>query len=235
MNDMSQSAGPGLRERKKAQTREAIVAAALDLFERKGYDATTIDEIADAADVSPRTFFRYFDSKVEVVMDHKGDDDDLLDRLQERPAEESPIQAMCAVMCDELSRLVEDNTLFVRQMRLMLNTPSLHALAREHFNEHEQDILTECARRLDLPTSDLRAHVVASALSNTIWTVVSLWVAEEGSPERLLEMITDACALLSSGLDPRDTVRNPLEPSMRSRRSGLPRARGRPGRRSRRS
>lgn len=196
--------GPSLRERKKAQTREAIIAAAIDLFERKGYDATTIDEIAEAADVSPRTFFRYFDSKVEVIMEHKEDpSDDLGTRLAERPAEESPIEAMCNVMCEALGQMVEENPLFVRQMRVMLGTPSLHALAREHFNEHEAEFVDEIARRLDLPQDDLRVHVIASALSNTIWTVVSRWVAESGSPERLLEMIEDSCRLLSSGLDPR--------------------------------
>jgi AcrR family transcriptional regulator len=196
--------GPSLRERKKAQTREAIIAAAIDLFERKGYDATTIDEIAEAADVSPRTFFRYFDSKVEVVMEHKdGDEDNLGRRLAERPDEESPVEAMCNVMSEALGQLVQENPLFVRQMRVMLGTPSLHALARDHFNEHNDEIVDECARRLDLPEDDLRVHVVASAMTNTIWTVVSCWVAESGSPERLLEMIEESCRLLSSGLDPR--------------------------------
>lgn len=196
--------GPSLRERKKAQTRTAIVAAAIDLFERKGYDATTIDDIAEAADVSPRTFFRYFDSKVEVVMEQRKDpSNDLGAQLADRPAEESPIEALCNVMCDALGRLVEDNPLFVRQMRVMLGTPTLHALAREHFNEHEHEFVDEVARRLDLPEDDLRVHVIAAALSNMIWTVVSRWVAESGSPERLLEMITQSCSLLASGLDTR--------------------------------
>jgi transcriptional regulator GlxA family with amidase domain len=83
---------PGLRERKKARTREAIVDAALALFERKGFDATTIEDIAAAADVSPRTFFRYFDSKVDLVLAKNHEKNHGLGELiAERPADEGPV------------------------------------------------------------------------------------------------------------------------------------------------
>ena len=203
---MTETAVPGLRERKKQQTRDAIIGAALDLFERQGYDATTVEEIAEAADISPRTFFRYFDSKVDVVMDkHERDSDDFAGRLAIRPAHEGPIEAMRQVISAELGQVVKENPLFVRQMRLMLRTPSLHALAREHFHEHEAEIVHDVAERLHLPEEDLRVHVIAAALGNTIWAVVGRWVDEDSPPERLAEMIDEACTMLSTGLDIKPT------------------------------
>jgi AcrR family transcriptional regulator len=193
--------GTGLRARKKAQTRDAIVVAAVDLFERKGYDATTIEEIAEAADVSPRTFFRYFDSKVEVIMSPKDERDEFGQQLSTRPAEEGPVEAMRQVIRTSLGAFLAEDPLFVRQMRVMLGTSSLHAIAREHFNEHEADMAREFAKRLGVAEDDLRAHVIASAVGNTIWTVVSRWVAEDSSPQRLLEMIDEACRMLASGFD----------------------------------
>jgi AcrR family transcriptional regulator len=192
---------PGLRERKKAQTREAILEAALDLFERKGYDATTIEEIAEAADVSPRTFFRYFDSKVDVVMRTKDESEDAGLRIGDRPPEEGPVEATRQVMRATLGAIVAEDPAFIRQMRVMLGTPALQAIAREHFNEHHDEMTVDFADRMGVAKDDLRAHVVASVVANTIWTVVSRWVADGGTPDDLLTMIDEACDLLATGID----------------------------------
>jgi AcrR family transcriptional regulator len=84
-----------LRERKKAAAESALQKAALDLFEQKGYDATTIEEIVAEADVSRRTFFRYFGSKEEVVFKGTSEDLEVLRRLvRERPKDESDLAAV---------------------------------------------------------------------------------------------------------------------------------------------
>lgn len=194
----------GLRERKKARTRDAIAAAAVDLFESKGYDATTVDEIAKAADVSPRTFFRYFDSKVEVIMGRKGldgEDDDLAVRLGTRPPDEGPVEATRQVLREELVGALTADPLLVRQIRIMLGTPSLQAIAREHFNEHHDDMAADFAARMGVEEGDYRAHIVASAVGNTMWTVVAHWVADGGDGQTLVAMLDEAFTLLATGLD----------------------------------
>src|SRR5271165_4994463 len=83
----------GLRERKKARTRAAILQEALRLFHEQGYAATTVEQIAAAAEVSPSTFFRYFPTKEDVVLQ---DDYDalLLEAFEAQPADLNPIQAL---------------------------------------------------------------------------------------------------------------------------------------------
>src|SRR5271154_4796427 len=97
MTGMTEEPGSsgGLRERKKARTRAAIREHALRLFREQGYDATTVDQIADAADVSPSTFFRYFPTKEDVVLQ---DDVDVLalGAFEAQPAGLTPVAAFRA-------------------------------------------------------------------------------------------------------------------------------------------
>jgi AcrR family transcriptional regulator len=93
----------GLRERKKQRTREAIVDAALRLFDERGFEQTTIADIAEAADIAPRTFFGYFPSKEDVVFaDFPEQLEALSRRLRERDEDETAIDALRAVIRDAL-------------------------------------------------------------------------------------------------------------------------------------
>ncbi|HMM48746.1 MAG TPA: TetR family transcriptional regulator, partial [Miltoncostaeaceae bacterium] len=101
---------PGLRERKKVRTRRRIEAAALELFARDGFDATTVEQIAAAADISARTFFHYFPTKEDVVLaDYAERLGRLLAVLEGRPPDEAPWeslrQALRAVASDQEEKL----------------------------------------------------------------------------------------------------------------------------------
>ena len=190
-----------LRERKKARTREAIIGAALTLFEQKGYDATTLDDIAAAADVSTRTFFRYFESKLDLVMARRDTKhEDLGPQLAARPAEEPILDAMRAVLRAELDEQLAD-PLVLREFQVMLTTPSLRNLARDHFYEEEATIIEAVAMRLGLAEDDLRAHIIASMIAGALWSTVNRWVAEGAEIDRLWPMLDDAFNVLGAGLD----------------------------------
>ncbi|HSP03694.1 MAG TPA: TetR family transcriptional regulator, partial [Acidimicrobiales bacterium] len=79
----------GLRERKKRDRRRQIEDVAIELFEQQGFDATTIEQIAAAAEIAPRTFFSYFETKDDVVLaDYADRLGRILDELDQRPADE---------------------------------------------------------------------------------------------------------------------------------------------------
>lgn len=193
-------AAHGLRERKKARTRDAIIDAALDLFERNGYDATTVEDIAAAAEVSPRTFFRYFESKLDLIMARSGDKHEGLGpSIAARPAEESLLEAVRHAMRDDLEHQLAD-PLVVREIQVMLTEPSLRNLAREHFDEEEAGMVAAVADRLGLDVDDLAAHIATGMIASTLWTTVNRWTAAGAEVERLEPMLDEAFALLESGL-----------------------------------
>jgi hypothetical protein len=191
----------GLRQRKKQQTREALIDCAVDLFEQQGYDTTTIEEIAAAANVSPRTFFRYFDSKMELIRAPKPDHDTLEELVGARPASEGPVTAIHRVIGEMVGRELLGDDRSVRLMRVMLTTPSLRAAAMEHFQEHQAELARACARRLGVGEDELRPQVVAAAVGTTIWTVVDRWVDQGAATESLMPMLDDAFALLRAGME----------------------------------
>src|SRR6202142_2037697 len=119
----------GLRERKKARTRAAIQDHALRLFHERGYDATTVEQIAEAAEVSPSTFFRYFPTKEDVVA-YDALDPLVMAAWRAQPADMKPIAAMRKAMWDVFASMDRTN---VEEMmgrgRLLFGQPELRQAA----------------------------------------------------------------------------------------------------------
>src|SRR5215208_3551950 len=117
----------GLRERKKAQTRQALTAAAIRLsIERGSPDRVTVEEISEAAEVSPRTFFNYFSSKEDAIL---GVDPErraaLRAELELRPEEESPVEALRAAVLAGVDDFDENGELWAQRLQLVREHPAL--------------------------------------------------------------------------------------------------------------
>lgn len=168
---MDVSEEPGLRERKKVRTRETVRREAFRLFELNGYAQTTVDQIAEAADVSPRTFFRYFPTKESVLFN-----DDLLSPIIEAflvaPAELSPVAAYRHAAAEVFSAMAgPDYDYLIARQRLLYSLPEAKgALWNEHVGAIR--LLTAAiAERLDRPADDYQMRVTAGAIIGVFMAV----------------------------------------------------------------
>ena len=154
----------GLRERKKEQTRRTIEDAAFRLFAERGFQATTVADIADAADVAPRTFFAYFPSKEDVLFaDFDETFDALAARLRGRPADESTFDALRAWLTGLLPDLEADEQREAIRHRLCSEYESLAAHERHLMARFEAIIAESVAADLGDAPTDLRPRMIAAA------------------------------------------------------------------------
>jgi AcrR family transcriptional regulator len=186
------SAVVGLRERKKARTREALRDAAMALFTRQGFDRTTVEEIAEACEVSPRTFFRYFPTKEDVLF---ADADDrrgiLLAVLADRPADEPPVVALHAAMRALASDYRHDRAELVARFKVVDGSPQLQAYKAEHQHGWEAAVVDALEQRpvvgAPVPRDELQ---LLAALGTAAFRVsVDVWVADPFAPE--LDVLLD--------------------------------------------
>lgn len=191
----------GLRERKKAQTRETIVRCAMQLFDERGFDATTIADIAEAADIAPRTFFGYFPSKEAVVFfDFEDDFASFAAHLRGRPEGQTAFEALRAWIVDLIRLAEEDDGMERRRRRLIADTPALDAHDRANMSRFHE-VLTECvADDLGVPADSLRASMVSAA---SIAALESLREVHEGGSggDHALAVMDEALVFLQGGLD----------------------------------
>ncbi|MFH9420664.1 TetR family transcriptional regulator [Streptomyces sp. NPDC017529] len=187
----------GLRERKKQRTRDALIRSALELFTAHGYEETTIDEIAEAVDVSQRTFFRYFASKEEVVFAvQEMVEARFMEELERRPSAEVPLEALRnAVLTswDEIGdaiRTVIPLELHMRTYRMIESTPALVAAHLRRYSELEEQIARLVARREGLDVAaDPRPRVVVAAFSGVMRVAGKVWgEGEDVSVESIREI-----------------------------------------------
>lgn len=185
-----------LRERKKLRTQKAIQEQALRLFTTQGFAATTVEDIAAAAEVSPSTFYRYFPTKEAVAFWDQWDLA-IVDALLARPAEEEPIDSLRKALVDLLPEaLRHEEDLIRRRVALIRSEPGLRAHQAEETERGAAMLCDAFARRAGASAPDLRTQVAVSAFLAAVMVAMSAWADDGGD---LRELVAEAVDVLDRG------------------------------------
>lgn len=191
----------GRRERKKRETREALRAAALRLVAERGLEHVTVEEIADAVDVTSRTFFNHFASKEDAVV---GPDPRRLEQLREslssRPLEETPLQMLEAALCAETEAMTQHQDEHLLRQRLVRENPKLIPRRLAAFGEFERVLVEAVAARIGAdPDRDLYPTLVAGAALAALRASLRVWRIDKDAAD-LGGLVRTAFAALTDGL-----------------------------------
>jgi AcrR family transcriptional regulator len=169
----------GLRERKKQQTKERLIGAALRLFRDRGYEGATVESIAEQAEVSVTTFFRYFDSKEDVFLEgHRA----IIDRVEAAIRERSPGVSVIAALRGTIVEILRAQPeLEIRdepQHKDLDAVPELRERIREHEEQIRGAISDAYAEQLGVPVDDMRPRLLAGAVLSAIDSARSAWLED---------------------------------------------------------
>jgi AcrR family transcriptional regulator len=183
----------GLRERKKEATREALHEAALRLAVQRGPDRVTIDDIADAASVSRRTFSNYFGSKDEALLYRdQSRMRTLLELIRARPERESAWTALTNAAFELYALVGDRDPTWLAQTRLVRRHPSLAGYQVAAYAALERDLAEQLAGRLPPdPWLELRARLMAAGYLSTLRITLQTWLDRTSGP-RLPEVLREA-------------------------------------------
>lgn len=191
----------GLRERKKRERRRCIEAAAIDLFEANGFDATTTDDIAARADIAPRTFFYYFSTKEDVVLaDYAARLERITSELARRPLTEAPWMALRAAFVDVAADYIDQHDELVRRFVIIADSPSVYARSLQLQAGWEDAIAAVLATREGGGTDEIGPRLMASAALACMRSALRHWPLS-GHQNVLPELVETCFDRLAEGLD----------------------------------
>jgi AcrR family transcriptional regulator len=192
----------GLRERKKEKTRQALIRSASRQFAKKGFEGVTVEDIAGACDVSPRTFFRYFGSKEDVLFAAADAQRvHLMNVLAAQPADVPPLRALQAAVLEVAADYESQRDAILLRHRIVSATPSLTSRVAERHHCWESAVIAELRRSgrgADMPELTLRLSVAAATTALRVAT--ELWVEGDGEGD-LRALLSSALDTLRTGLD----------------------------------
>ena len=191
---------PGLRERKKLQTRLRIEAAALELFGRDGFDGTTVEDIASAADIATRTFFYYFPTKEDVVLaDYAARLERIVGQLGQRPDSEAPWAALRASFLVVAADYDTERQALISRFRIMAATPAVYARSLQLQAGWEDALASALAPRMGCGAEDLGPRLLASAALSAMRSSQRHWIAT-GQQLSLPTLVESCFDQLATGL-----------------------------------
>ena len=192
---------PGLRERKKQQTRERIARVALQLFAERGYEHTTLAEIADAADISKRTIFAYFESKEDILF---GDVPALLEQLRQTLEQRPPGSSTVDALRDFLSSGAPLDDRAMLRAHIIHTDERLRLSKRARFGRVEELIAESVAKDLRAGPEDVRPSLVAASITAALTTMSDRLGAESREPiseEQAMAILDEVLRFSSGGLE----------------------------------
>jgi AcrR family transcriptional regulator len=190
---------PGLRERKKQKTRWAIQEHAVRLFVQQGYDATTVEQIAEAAEISPSTFFRYFKTKEDVVIQDRYDEL-MAEEIRAAPADMPPLEVIRHALTSAFAMIDETEIEQVMQRaRLQFAVPALRMRALDNMQDSIRYLAAPLAERLGRPQDDFRCQAFVGACVGAMINALMLWVREGEATDSVKEMIDEALSVIADG------------------------------------
>lgn len=173
---------PGLRERRRDSTRRALEDAALRLFARDGFDATTVEAIAAEADVSPRTFFRYFATKDEVLNpDRRARQARLRDAVATAPTGPDDLATAALALVALADDLVSDREMLLLQRRAVITSPALRGRTYDVLQTWQHTLAAALAERRGAAPEDLAVLSAAAAAIGVWQAVIARWLDTEGN------------------------------------------------------
>ncbi len=195
-----------LSERRRRLLRDEVGRVAIRLFAEHGFDTVTVDDIAAAAGTSPRTFFRYFATKDEVVLDYERRlQERLLVALQSRPPEEGPVAALRQAYIETSHVEPAERGRVLQLGRVLDSAPALRARVNGERIGEDLPLAEQLADRLGARPDDARVSVIVASMSAVAATEFRAWVHGGGKGDPA-NRIAEALTLLEVGLGQLDEI-----------------------------
>lgn len=202
---MDESQMLGLRARKRQETREKIAKAGMKMFIANGFEATTLDMIAAAADISRRTFFHYFDSKEAIFTAWEGDlDEETRAAIADQPEGATPFDTVSAAL-HRLSLMYATDEAFAVD-RLMRSTEALRARKQANYERQERALFAALAERWDDPERRFALRLIAMVGIGAMRVAIEKWRNDQDGNIPLRRYLDAAFATLRTEIETRVTA-----------------------------